>query len=227
MSLLHTGGGVVVMKGEARWMHIWRCQNYIYQGILFCKSPEIPCVCVCVCVCVCYKHILVLGGGSRMMRITHVFIFRILWKTRIDSSRMRTARSWPYGGGLCLRGVSGGGVFVQGGLCPGGLCPRGPLSRGRLCPRGVSVLGGLPDRDPPPPWTEWQTGVKILPCPKLRLRAINMHWRTQGLLGHPLSVQFLSFSCILPNNGFLPKTLGLAFPRLGNSGSITAVCKWY
>ena len=24
----------------------------------------------------------------------------------------------------------------------------------------------------PPPWTEWQTGVKILPCPKLRLRAV-------------------------------------------------------
>ena len=26
----------------------------------------------------------------------------------------------------------------------------------------------------PPPWTEWQTGVKILPCPKLRLRAVNI-----------------------------------------------------
>ena len=25
---------------------------------------------------------------------------------------------------------------------------------------------------PPPPWTEWQTGAKILPCPKLRLRAV-------------------------------------------------------
>ena len=24
----------------------------------------------------------------------------------------------------------------------------------------------------PPPWTEWQRGVKILPCPKLRLRAV-------------------------------------------------------
>ena len=39
--------------------------------------------------------------------------------------------------GLCL-----------GGLCPGGLCLRGSLWGG-LCPRGVSVLGGLPDRDPP------------------------------------------------------------------------------
>ena len=27
-----------------------------------------------------------------------------------------------------------------------------------------------------PPWTEWQTGVKILPCPKLRLRAVNNDW---------------------------------------------------
>ena len=27
---------------------------------------------------------------------------------------------------------------------------------------------------PPPLWTEWQTGVKILPYPKLRLRAVNM-----------------------------------------------------
>ena len=26
----------------------------------------------------------------------------------------------------------------------------------------------------PPLWTEWQTGVKILPCPKLRLRAVIM-----------------------------------------------------
>ena len=26
----------------------------------------------------------------------------------------------------------------------------------------------------PPLWTEWQTGVKILPCPKLRLRAVKM-----------------------------------------------------
>ena len=29
----------------------------------------------------------------------------------------------------------------------------------------------------PPLWTEWQTGVKILPCPKLRLRAVNINIR--------------------------------------------------
>ena len=27
----------------------------------------------------------------------------------------------------------------------------------------------------PPLWTEWQTGVKKLPCPKLRLRAVNIY----------------------------------------------------
>ena len=34
----------------------------------------------------------------------------------------------------------------------------------------------------PPLWTEWQTGAKILPCPKLRLRAVKIqrkiyHWK--------------------------------------------------
>ena len=35
-----------------------------------------------------------------------------------------------------------------------------------------------------PPWTEWQTGVKILPCPKLRLWAVKMVARKshEGLL---------------------------------------------
>ena len=43
-----------------------------------------------------------------------------------------------------------------------------------LCPVGVSVRRGLgpSDRDPLPLWTEWQTRVKTLPCPKLRLRAL-------------------------------------------------------
>ena len=49
---------------------------------------------------------------------------------------------------------------------------------------GGLYLGGLPDRDlppldrdpldrdHPPPRTEWKTRVKVLPCPKLRLRAV-------------------------------------------------------
>ena len=51
-----------------------------------------------------------------------------------------------------------------------------------LTPAAVAVPGGLHQAPPPPqdqtlpgagtpPWTEWQTGVKILPCPKPRLRA--------------------------------------------------------
>ena len=58
--------------------------------------------------------------------------------TRMHSSRMRTARSLPYGEG----------GSVQGGLCPGGslsqvvLYPGGSLSKGSLS-RGVSVRGGV------------------------------------------------------------------------------------
>ena len=56
----------------------------------------------------------------------------ILVETRMHSSRMRTARSLPYGG-----------VSVQGCLCPGG----GGSVRGALCSEGVCPGGGLPDRD--------------------------------------------------------------------------------
>ena len=65
--------------------------------------------------------------------------------TRMHSSRMRIGHSLPYGGDS-----------VQG----------GPQSRGS--PSGGSLSG----RTPPHLWTEWQTGVKTLPCPKLRLRAV-------------------------------------------------------
>ena len=44
------------------------------------------------------------------------------------------------------------------------------LSRGGLCQGGVSVQGGLCQGDPLPP--SGQTPVKILPCPKLRLRTV-------------------------------------------------------
>ena len=42
------------------------------------------------------------------------------------------------------------------------------------CSRGVypSMQWGRP-----PLWTEWQTGAKILPCPKLRLRAVKIQLR--------------------------------------------------
>ena len=58
---------------------------------------------------------------------------------------MRTVR-WSSrlpGWGWVCRGGSAWGVSAQGGVCPGGGC----------LPGGVSAQG-----------TEWQTGIKILPC---------------------------------------------------------------
>ena len=34
----------------------------------------------------------------------------------------------------------------------------------------------IPPSHIPPPWTEWQTGIKILPCPKLRLQAVKISY---------------------------------------------------
>ena len=36
------------------------------------------------------------------------------------------------------------------------------VQEGGVCPGAMSARGCLPDT--PPPWTEWQTGVKTLPC---------------------------------------------------------------
>ena len=68
---------------------------------------------------------------------------------------------------------------------PGGGCVPGPggcnWSRGRGCTwsgRGVCTWsGGIPGPggctwSGTPPWTEWHTLMKILPCSKLRLRAV-------------------------------------------------------
>ena len=74
------------------------------------------------------------------------------------------------GGDLC----PGRGVSVQGGLsgdlCLGGLCPGGSLSR---------------EEPPPSPPVDRQTPVKILPCPKLRLRAV-IRSRSVGGTGREL-----------------------------------------
>ena len=74
------------------------------------------------------------------------------------------------GGVTWFRGCtwSRGGYLVWGVyLAQGGVPGRG----------GVPGLGGVLAQVLPPPWTEWQTGVKILPCPKLLLRAVINHRR--------------------------------------------------
>ena len=65
----------------------------------------------------------------------------IIQKTRLHSSRMRTARAL---------------TDLPACSAPGGACS------------GVSQHALRQN----PPWTEWQTDVKILPFPKLRLRAV-------------------------------------------------------
>ena len=52
-----------------------------------------------------------------------------------------------------------------------GGCEPGP--GGYLVPGGVHLVPGGKG-DVSPLWTEWQTGVKILPCPKLCLRMVKM-----------------------------------------------------
>ena len=80
----------------------------------------------------------------------------------MHSSRMCKALSLPYGGGSLLGGLclSGGGVSVWGGQS----LSRGSLSRGSLS------RGSLSGKPPPP--VDRQVPVKILPCPKLCLRAV-------------------------------------------------------
>ena len=87
------------------------------------------------------------------------------------------------GGGMVSLCPGRGAISVQGILCPGGSLSRGSLSRGYLL-KGVSVRGGgslSVDRHTP---------VKILLCPKLRLRTVivstrqvmhNVAWREQSL----------------------------------------------
>ena len=99
---------------------------------------------------------------------------------RLHSSRMRTARALTVWGG-CL--LPGGVCFQEGGclLLGGCVCFLGGLSapRGRcLLPGGVSAPGGclLPHTHTHPSCGQnsWHTLLKILPCPKLRLRAVNI-----------------------------------------------------
>ena len=146
-------------------------------------------------------------------------------ETRLHSSRMRTAHaltvspSMLYGGvylvpgGCLLPGVSApGGVYLVPGGCtwsrgvstPGG-CTR---SWGRVCSRRVWSPGGclllgwvsahrgvyLVRYSPLP--VDWQMPVNLLPCPKLRLRAVI---RDISLIKKPMTgntvIKWILFRC--------------------------------
>ena len=77
-------------------------------------------------------------------------------------------------GGLCS------GVLCTEGLCPGGLYPRGSLSR------GVSV------KETPSPTVDRQTPVKLLPCPKLRLRALKIFHSFGHVSKNPATLNLLN-----------------------------------
>ena len=83
----------------------------------------------------------------------------ILVKTRLHSSRMRTARALTVSPSmLCARGcLLRGGLLLGGSAFWGGLLP----GEGDSCSRG-----GIPVcTEADPPLTESQTPVKTLPCP--------------------------------------------------------------
>ena len=76
--------------------------------------------------------------------------------TKVHSRRMRTAALYRTGD-LCPGGSLSGGFSVQG-----------------VSVQGVSVWGGMESvRETPSP-VDRQTPVKMLPCPKLRLRAVKI-----------------------------------------------------
>ena len=87
----------------------------------------------------------------------------------------------PARGCTCPGGCTypGGGVPAWGVYLPGGVPARGCTCQGEgTCPGGTCP-------GTPPLWTEWQTGAKILPCPKLRLRAVITYFeRTVFQIGH-------------------------------------------
>ena len=68
---------------------------------------------------------------------------------------------------------SGGGVPAWGCTCPGQVyLPRGNFPRGVYLPGGVYLPRGYLPRYSPREQNSWHTLLKILPCPKLRLRSV-------------------------------------------------------
>ena len=101
--------------------------------------------------------------------IVHSKLNKIHFITRMHSSSMRTARLLT----VSQHALQAGGVPASGGCS----CQVGCTCRGRYLPRYSQL------------WTEWQTGAKILPWPKLRLRAVKI-WRKNAMwnFAHDTSV---------------------------------------
>ena len=111
-------------------------------------------------------------------------------ETRIHSSRMRTAHLLTISQHALLGGTCPG-VYLPGVYLPGWCTCLGGVPA-----RGVYLSRGVPPQVPPHPlWTEWQTGAKILPCPKLRLRVVNITF--QQLLLWAVMKQHLSLAVTL------------------------------
>ena len=108
-----------------------------------------------------------MGYLGSVIDMYHQSRFSKTHKTRLHSNRMRTARALTISPSMLCGG---------GGVCSGGCL----LQRGGVCSWGVSAPGGcLPGgypsmhwgRPPPCEQNSWHMPMKILPCPKLRLRA--------------------------------------------------------
>ena len=83
--------------------------------------------------------------------------------TRMHSSRMCTTRSSSRPQGFSTR-------HSPQSRPPGSRHP--PQEQAAPHPLGAGTFSE--QAHTPPLWTEWQTGAKILPCPKLRLRVVKM-----------------------------------------------------
>ena len=104
-----------------------------------------------------------------MNKITEINLWPFYISTSMHSSRMRTL----------VDRIGGGGVLLPGGLHLAGLHERGSASsRWEWGLHRGGGGGGWADI-PLSLSTEWQTGVKTLPCPKFHLRAVI---KVQGIL---------------------------------------------
>ena len=101
-----------------------------------------------------YHLVAVMCSKNSISALPGKIVFWYILKTRMHSSRMHTTR---------LLTISRSIRWGWGVVCPTPLDADHPSPMQTPSPRC---------RPPRTPWTEWHTHVKILPCPKLRLRTV-------------------------------------------------------